>query len=47
MPELQLKTPKNQIMSLKEASSLYSEDEAFVIQAITPNIKPCFKLNQN
>lgn len=29
IPELKLKTPTNQILTLKEASSLYSEDEAF------------------
>ncbi len=29
IPELKLKTPSNQLLSLKDASSLYSEDEAF------------------
>lgn len=29
IPGLELKTPANQLLSLKEASSLYSEDEAF------------------
>lgn len=28
-PKLQIKTPSNQLMSLKDASSLYSEDEEF------------------